>query len=164
MFACAALRQLVAEQIKGGKLAEPADGVSGQQTSPLCKAGTVVKAGHRLPGWRVGVFRVALRTHKKTSLSPFYSQYSIAVFLSENEIWGELRVFWGEIAVDLHKKLPRRKAEEPKHDVILLVHDDHTAEYAILCGEEAGATIFVRRGGDGLDTNAAEIFGHFFKV
>jgi hypothetical protein len=68
ILAYAALRQFVAEQIERSKFTEPTDRVYCQYTLSLRKTGTVVKAGHGLPGRWVQMFRVDVRTHNKTSL------------------------------------------------------------------------------------------------
>ena len=64
----AELRQLVAEQIEGGILAEPADGAAGKQTGPPGKAGAMVKPRHRLTGGGGCIFHVDVVIHRKTSL------------------------------------------------------------------------------------------------
>jgi hypothetical protein len=65
MVADAALRQLIAEQVKGCKSAKPTDGICSQNTSSFRKTGTVVKTGDPLPGRRYNMFFVSRLLHKK---------------------------------------------------------------------------------------------------
>jgi len=71
VFAHAALGQLIAEQIKSRKPAEPADRVRREQTSALNEAWAMVKPRNGLPGRRSSMFRMKLRTQANTSFDPY---------------------------------------------------------------------------------------------
>ena len=104
MAAYTAFRQLVAEQVKGGKPAEPADGIRREKTPPFRKAGAVVKPRHRLARGRACMFFMDIRIHQKTSPFPIFVHVTVYhTARTQNEIWGKSYFFWGESTFNLHK-------------------------------------------------------------